>query len=535
MIKIIQKCIGAALLFSAFNIQAQQLPLLNHYIYNPYLYNPARTGQNNFGTASLHFKKQWTALPDSPFSGVVSLESPVKTKDLGNMGLGGMLYVDQLHITTNVGGMATYAYHIPFQKNKDFKHGLSAGLSLGFIHQRFNYPDATVENPDDNQLLPSESSGTSFDFSAGLDYQWKDLHIGVSMMQGLNTGLRLVNGSQSDLRYVNTRQWLVSASYKHLFGPEDKKHRLYLQPIFMGRIIENVPFQAEANVIVGLDGMGWIGVGYRSSNNTTATASIDITLGVEVQRKFIFAYTFGIGVDGNMNASMGTQHEMMLAYRFGENKRIKLLEDNMEEMKAKNQALLLNIEDNRKAVDSLQTVLNETNTLIENNTNVIKKQGNSIKENTGNIQKNDASIRDNKKEIDELRKMIENQPLKYKKIGEVFFDNGSVKLGQTSEANLDAVKQALDQAKARGSEVRVYIKGNASTNGDPKKNMELSMRRATAVRQYLVNNGLDGDAVTLIPMGEEDPTNGTKASSNGESRDRRVDIIFTEKKPKGRL
>ena len=311
MIKIIQKCIGAALLFSAFNVQAQQLPLLNHYIYNPSLYNPARTGQNDFGTASMHFKKQWTALPDSPFSGVVSLETPVKTKHLGNMGLGGMLYVDELHITTNVGGMATYAYHIPFQKSKDFKHGLSAGLSLGFVHQRFNYPDATVENPNDNQLLPSESSGTAFDFSAGLDYQWKNLHVGVSMLQGLNTGLRLVDGSQSDLKYVNTRQWLVSASYKHLFGPEDKKHRLYLQPVFMGRIIEDIPFQAEANVIVGLDGMGWIGVGYRSSNNTTATASIDITLGVEVQRKFIFAYTFGIGVDGNMNASMGTQHEMM--------------------------------------------------------------------------------------------------------------------------------------------------------------------------------------------------------------------------------
>jgi type IX secretion system PorP/SprF family membrane protein len=533
MIKIIQKCIGAALLFSAFNIQAQQLPMLNHYIYNPYLYNPARTGQNDFGTASLHFKKQWTALPDSPFSGVVSLDAPVKTKNLGNMGLGGMLYVDQLHITTNVGGMATYAYHIPFQKNKGFKHGLSAGLSLGFVHQRFNYPDATVENPDDNQLLPSESSGTSFDFSAGLDYQWKELHVGVSMLQGLNTGLRLVDGSQSDLKYVNTRQWLVSASYKHLFGPEEKKHRFYLQPVFMGRIIEDIPFQAEANVIVGLDGMGWIGVGYRSSNNTTSTASIDLTLGVEIKRQFIFAYTFGIGVDGNLNASMGTQHEMMLAYRFGENPKFKQMEDKMLKMEEENKALQMNIDENRKSVDSLQTIIKETNTVIENNTNTIEKQGNSIKENSDKIKENDASIKSNKDEIDELREMMKNQPLKYKKIGEVFFDNGSIKLGQTSEANLDAVQQALDAAKARGSEVRVYIKGNASTNGDAKKNMALSMRRAAAVRQYLINKGLDGSSVTIIPMGEEDPTNGTKSGS--ESRDRRVDIIFTEKKPTGKL
>ena len=126
--------------------------------------------------------------------------------------------------------------------------------------------------------------------------------------------------------------------------------------------------------------------------------------------------------------------------------------------------------------------------------------------------------------------MINNQPLKYKKIGEVFFDNGSVKLNDASNANLDAVKQALDAAKANDSEIKVYVKGNASTNGDAKKNMELSMRRATAVRQYLVSKGLNGADVTIIPMGEEDPTDGTSASSGGDSKDRRVDIIFTEKK-----
>ncbi|BDS15037.1 PorP/SprF family type IX secretion system membrane protein [Aureispira anguillae] len=533
MLKTIQKCIGVILLFSAFSIQAQQLPLLNHYIYNPYLYNPARTGQNDFGMVSLHFKRQWTSLPNSPFSGAISLESPIKTEKLGNMGLGGMLYVDQMHITTNVGGMATYAYHIPFSSQKAFKHGLSAGLSLGFVHQRFNYSAATVENPNDNQLLPSEGNGTSFDFSAGLDYQWKGLHIGAAMLQGLNTGLQLL--STNNLRYVNTRQWLVSASYKHLFGPVEKKHRFYLQPVFMGRIIENIPFQAEANVIVGLDGMGWIGVGYRSSNNTTATASIDLTLGVEIKRQFVFAYTFGIGVDSQLNTSMGTQHELMLAYRFGENKKIKQMQENMKVLKDKNNQLELTINENRKRTDSLQTVLKETNTILEQNTTTIQQQGDAIKENSSKIEQHGNEIKKNQEELKKLRKMIDNQPLKYKKVGEVFFDNGSVKLGATSEANLDAVKQALDQEQAKGNEIRVYIKGNASTNGDAKKNMELSMRRATAVRQYLVNKGLDGNKVTLIPMGEEDPTNGAKTSASGDSKDRRVDIIFTAKKPKGRL
>lgn len=539
MIKTIRNIIGGAVLFGAVSVQAQQLPLLNHYIYNPYLYNPARTGQNDYGTASLHFKKQWTSMPNSPFSGAVSVESPIKTEKLGNMGLGGMLYVDQMHITTNIGGMATYAYHIPFEKNKDYKHGLSAGLSLGFVHQRFNYQAATVDNPNDQQLLPNESSGTSFDFSAGLDYQWKGLHVGVSMLQGLNTGLRLLDGQQSDLKYVNTRQWLLSASYKHLFGPAEKNHRVYLQPVFMGRIIEDIPFQAEANIIVGLDGMGWLGIGYRSSNNTTATSSFDITLGVEIKRQFILAYTFGIGVDANLNANMGTQHEFMLAYRFGENKKIKQMQESLQALNAKNDELQLLVNETDKAnkarMDSLQTIIQENNKIIEQTNKTVIQQGEAIKKNSEDIKRHDNEIKKNADEIEKLRKMIENQPLKYKKVGEVFFDNGSVKLNDASNANLDAVKDMIDKSKAAGNEIQIYVKGNASTNGDAKKNMELSMRRATAVRQYLVDKGLDGSNVTIIPMGEEDPTDGSKASSAGDSKDRRVDIIITEKKPTGRL
>ena len=54
-----------------------------------------------------------------------------------------------------------------------------------------------------------------------------------------------------------------------------------------------------------------------------------------------------------------------------------------------------------------------------------------------------------------------------------------------------------------------------------KENLELSMLRATAVRQYLVKKGLDGSKVMIIPMGESDPVSGVN-DSKGDSRDRRL-------------
>lgn len=533
MNKTIKSILAATFLLGTTTaVQAQQLPVMNHYIYNPYLYNPARTGQNNFGSASMHFKKQWTSLPNSPFTGAISVESPVKTPKLGNMGLGGMLYVDQMHIITKIGGLATYAYHIPFEKNKEYKHGLSAGLSLGFIHQRFNYPDATVENPNDPQLLPTEANGAAFDFSGGIDYQWRGLHVGVSMLQGLNNGLQFFNVNDRSVEYVNARHWNILASYKHLFGAAEKNNRFYIEPSFLGRIIENVPFQAEGNVIAGLDGMGWLGVGYRSSNNATSTAAMIGTIGIEVKRNFMFAYSIEFAVDGQLLANTGTQHEFMLMYRFGDNPKIQEMANKMDSMKIENLQLKEELE---KTTTVIKEKVEKIETEVQNNTNNIEKNTETIRDNQSSIQENGSKIDANKKEIDELRKLLENQPLQYKKVGEVFFDNGSTQVDAAGSANLDAVITTIKQMEGQNKEIKIYVKGNASTNGDAKKNMVLSMERAAKVRQYLIDKGMKGEDIMTIPMGESDPTNGGNASAKGESQDRRVDIIFTEKKLKGRL
>ena len=536
--------------------QAQQFPLLNHYAYNPYLYNPARTGQNEFGTASFHFKKQWTDLPSSPFSGIVSLETPILIEKLGNMGLGGMFYVDQAHLTTNIGGLGSYAYHIPFQKSAAFKHGLSAGLSLGFIHQRFNYPDAVVDDPNDQQLIPSEGAGTTFDFSLGLDYQWRDLHVGISMLQGLNIGINPIVGSTGNITFVNTRQFIGLASYKYTFNKGEKPHPFYVKPIVLARIIQDIPVQLEGNVIVGMEGLGWIGVGYRSSNNAISTSNLDLTIGVEVKRKIIFAYTFSPNVGAAIQNSMGIQHEFMLAYRFGENPKIKILENNVSELQKQNEELELTIQNNQKRTDSIANVLEQTiigteknaeklqeqqaklqqqEEILEQQQTTLQQQEKTLEQQQTTLQQQGSDININKAAIEELRKAIKKQPLQYKKVGQVFFGLGATQLSETSKANLDAVLQTLQDSKNKGNEIQVFIQGNASTDGDPQKNMELSMRRAAQVRQYLVNKGLDASLVKVVPLGEEDPNKGSTGSSKGEAGDRRVDIIFTEKPRKGRL
>lgn len=508
---------GMACLACWSDASAQQLPVMSHYIYNPYLYNPARTGQNDMGSINAHFKKQWVNMPYSPITGALSVETPLPKAKLGNMGIGGMVYTEQMHIITKVGAMATYAYHIPFEKNKDYKHALGVGVSVGMINQHFNFPDATIINPDDQQVLASMANGTSFDFSAGIDYHFRDLHVGGAMLQGLNNGIKFLNPQDQDIKFINSRHWIVTASYHAAFGSKEKKHRPYVEPVFLGRIIQGLPFQAEGTVLVGMEGIAWLGIGYRSNNTETTTSAIMATAGVDIGKHVRAAYTIDLGIDKNLNASLGTQHEFMLSYRFGRGSKDDGLKDEIEKLKKKDQE----IQDKAKhQVDSIHQVMGEQEQRhqeqVDGMQGTIDKQAQDLKDLEGQVLRN-------KEDIEELKRRLAEKKITHKHIGEVFFDVNSDKLSPEIKSHLNTMKQMLD---GYPKNITVYLYGNASVEGSPKENMELAVRRGAAVRQYLLEIGVNATKVYVIPMGEYNPVGADP--NKQEKKDRRLDIMVNQ-------
>ena len=509
--------IAVACFLIVSSISAQQLPVMSHYIYNPYLYNPARTGQNEYGTIYANFKKQWVNMPQSPITAALSVEGPIPGNKFNNMGIGGMIYTDQMHIISKVGGLATYAYHIPFEKNDKYRHGLSAGLSLGVINQRFNYAFATVVNENDAQLLANAANGTSFDFSAGLDYQYKNLHVGGAMLQGLNNGIKFIDPNDTvQISFVNTRHWVLTASHRFQFGGEEQKHGFYMEPVFLARIIQGLPFQAEGTLLFGMKNIGWIGAGYRSSNTETATSAISITAGVELNSRMLAAYTVDLGVDKALNASMGTQHEFMLAYRFGKQDN-KDMEAELEKLRKKDQEIQERL---KQQVDSLGGALDaqeenakQERTKMQGDIEGVEKEADDLR----------GKVLRNEEEIEKLKKLLEDRKITHKHIGEVFFAQNSDKLSEEIKSHLNTMKTMLAEYPKN---ITVYLYGNASIEGGAKENMELAVRRGSAVRQYLLAQGINAQKVYVIPMGEYNPLKGDP--SKQENKDRRVDIMVSQ-------
>jgi outer membrane protein OmpA-like peptidoglycan-associated protein len=105
--------------------------------------------------------------------------------------------------------------------------------------------------------------------------------------------------------------------------------------------------------------------------------------------------------------------------------------------------------------------------------------------------------------------------------GSVLFRSDEATLMQGADSRLDQVVDALSAAGNRN----VLVEGYTDSQGTDKYNLDLSQRRADAVREYLVHRGYSGDRVQARGIGEARPV-ADNATAEGRANNRRVEIIL---------
>ncbi|MBY0324288.1 MAG: OmpA family protein [Reyranella sp.] len=103
----------------------------------------------------------------------------------------------------------------------------------------------------------------------------------------------------------------------------------------------------------------------------------------------------------------------------------------------------------------------------------------------------------------------------------VFFDWDRSNLSQQA---LNTIKQASDAFKTKGN-ARITATGHTDTSGPEAYNMALSLRRANAVKDALVRNGVPAQAISVIGMGEKGLLVQT-GDGVREPQNRRVEIVI---------
>lgn len=102
----------------------------------------------------------------------------------------------------------------------------------------------------------------------------------------------------------------------------------------------------------------------------------------------------------------------------------------------------------------------------------------------------------------------------------VNFDNDQATLRQQDIAVLD---QAVNTLKEWG-DVKVEVAGHTDNRSSDSYNMDLSARRAEAVRNYLISKGISADRLTAKGYGESMPI-ADNNTEEGRFKNRRVELI----------
>ena len=78
-----------------------------------------------------------------------------------------------------------------------------------------------------------------------------------------------------------------------------------------------------------------------------------------------------------------------------------------------------------------------------------------------------------------------------------------------------------------GMKLRARLQGYTDSRGSSSRNLDLSQRRAEAVRSYLVSRGVPSDRIVAKGMGPDRPV-ADNTSAEGRAQNRRVEIVVAK-------
>lgn len=103
------------------------------------------------------------------------------------------------------------------------------------------------------------------------------------------------------------------------------------------------------------------------------------------------------------------------------------------------------------------------------------------------------------------------------------FASGQAQLKPEARDNLQRVVEFINRHPGK----QVLIEGHTDSQGSANLNQTLSQRRAEAVRQALVQDGVEAERLSAVGLGKERPV-ADNGSAEGRARNRRVDIVVLD-------
>ncbi|MCX2742385.1 type IX secretion system membrane protein PorP/SprF [Mangrovivirga sp. M17] len=276
---------------AGWNIQAQQMPMYSQYMFNGAAINPAYAGSQDAFYASILWREQWVGVEGAPSTQTLSIHSPLKNQKIA---IGGLLYQDQIGVTTNRAIIPQLTYRIPSDNGI-----MSFGLQAGVINYDADYSEISSTDPAFKNVTINSWKPT---FGFGIYYYTDKFYLGASIPQMNEIYIDDTNDSSEA---VLTTHAFVTGGYVFDINADIK-----LKPHLLVKYAKGSPLGFDMNVTAIFRDVLWTGVSYRYQESFTGLLKLQVTEGLQ----FGYSYDFMTNKDWRIYSS-GT-HELMLSYRF---------------------------------------------------------------------------------------------------------------------------------------------------------------------------------------------------------------------------
>jgi len=301
-------------------IAQEGLPVYSDYLTdNYYLIHPSMAGVANCAKVRLTARKQWFGVDNAPSLQTLSINSGIGDSSVG---IGGIVFNDANGYHSQVGGYASFAYHLLFSRNTIDLNMLSFGISAGFIQYKLDETEF-LSDGFDPIIEGIEQSATNFNIDFGFSYHLIDFYAHATVKNILNN--EGINFNEQGLSYDNLRTYLLSVGNTFSKYGSDWSYEPSVMFMYRDATAES-SIDINGKVYKQMDfGRLWGGLSYRrsldgaefldgSGVNSQKLQYFTPFIGVDYNN-FVFAYTYSYQAN-SVVFNNGGFHQITLGYNF---------------------------------------------------------------------------------------------------------------------------------------------------------------------------------------------------------------------------
>lgn len=285
------------LALGGLNLNAQQVPMYTHYMYNTLVVNPAYAGSRDALTITALDRMQWVGFKGAPVTQTLTLHTPIINE---HVGLGLSVLNDKIGPTNNTSIFVYYAYRVKLTKKSKLAFGLSAGANIyqaSLSSLQLDVPeDPAFQNNIHNRTLPN--------FGFGVYYSRERFYAGIStpdLLENKISEINLPNGTT-----------LIGKEQRHYFfiagSMFNLTENLDFKPTMLIKVTPAAPIQADFTASFVIMKKLLVGAMFRTGDAVGGLVGLDIT------DQFHLGYSFDWSYGLKTSKYNGGSHEIVLRY-----------------------------------------------------------------------------------------------------------------------------------------------------------------------------------------------------------------------------